>query len=155
MAADLNKAALIPKPVSVKATDGSFELKSGAVVCIGEGHSDLLPVANYLTDRLNPATGFNVTVQVAGVIPSSNYILLEIDSSKVSWARKAMSSPSPKKISNFRQVQLKAYFAESKPFVNCCLPLSKAANSRKVPGRSEPEPYSTILLTPTGDQCSM
>ena len=81
MATDLNQAALIPKPVSVKATGGSFELKSGAVVCIGEGRSELLPVANYLTDRLNPATGFNVTVQVAGVVPSSHYSVLEIDSS--------------------------------------------------------------------------
>ena len=81
MAADLNKAALIPKPVSVKATAGSFELKSGAVVCIDEGHSELIPVANYLTDRLNPATGFDIIVRVAGVIPASNYILLEINGS--------------------------------------------------------------------------
>ena len=77
VASDLTKVSLIPKPVLVKATGGFFELKNNAVIRITEGSSQLQPVAQYLADRLNPATGLNIPVQTSGEMPSSNCILLE------------------------------------------------------------------------------
>ena len=76
-AADLTKAALIPKPVSIKAAGGFFSLQSGAVIRISEESPELKRIARYLADRLNPATGFNLSIQSAGAIPASNCILLE------------------------------------------------------------------------------
>ncbi len=76
-ATDLTKVPLIPEPFSVKATGGYFELKANAVVGINPAAKDLQPVAQYLADLLNPATGFNITVKATGELPTSNYILLE------------------------------------------------------------------------------
>ena len=77
IAADITKAALIPKPVSVKATTGHFELKNNAVIRIGSDSPEMQKVAGYLADCLHPATGYDITVQASGEIPSSNCILLE------------------------------------------------------------------------------
>jgi hexosaminidase len=77
-ASDLTKAALIPKPVSVKATGGSFELLPGAVIRIAEGQPEMQKNAQYLADILNPSTGLSVKVVATGDMPASNYILLEI-----------------------------------------------------------------------------
>jgi hexosaminidase len=76
-ASDNSKAVLIPKPVAAKSTGGHFELRENAVIRIAETAKELQPVAQYLADRLNPATGLNVTVQNSGDMPSSNFILLE------------------------------------------------------------------------------
>ena len=76
-AADLTKAALIPKPVSVKAAGGFFTLQGGTVILISEESPELIHVAKYLADRLNPATGFNLAIHSAGAIHASNCILLE------------------------------------------------------------------------------
>ena len=76
-AADLTKAALIPKPVSVKAAAGFFTLQGGTVILISEESPELIHVAKYLADRLNPATGFNLAIHSAGAIHASNCILLE------------------------------------------------------------------------------
>jgi len=76
-AADLTRAALIPKPVSVKAAVGFFTLQGSTVICLSEESPELNRVARYLADRLNPATGFNLAIQTAGAIPASNCILLE------------------------------------------------------------------------------
>jgi len=81
VAADHTKAALIPKPVSVKTTDGFFELKDNAIIRITDETPEIKQVAKYLADKLNPATGFNVTVQTSGETPSSNCIQLETDTS--------------------------------------------------------------------------
>ncbi|MCL4481905.1 MAG: beta-N-acetylhexosaminidase [Bacteroidetes bacterium] len=77
IASDLTKANLIPKPVSVQATGNNFELQNNAVILIAESAQGLRPVAQYLANMLNPATGFNVTVKVAGEKPASNFIQLE------------------------------------------------------------------------------
>lgn len=73
--------ALIPKPVSVNLGTDYFELKSNAVIKIADGNPELQKVAQYLADRLNPATGLKVTVQLTGETPASNCILLETNAS--------------------------------------------------------------------------
>ncbi len=74
---DLTMTPLIPKPVSINNAEGVFELKNNAVVWISENTPGMVKVAKYLTDRLNPATGFNVIILTSGTIPTSNCILLE------------------------------------------------------------------------------
>lgn len=76
-ASDLSKAHLIPKPVSIVPADGVFELKNEATVRIPEGATELQPVAQYLADLLNPATGFNVKVQSSADQAASNCIVLD------------------------------------------------------------------------------
>lgn len=73
--------SLIPKPVSVKSGSDFFELQNNAIVKIADGDPDLRRVAQYLADRLKPATGFNVTVQASGDTPLSNCIILETNAS--------------------------------------------------------------------------
>lgn len=79
--ADLTMAALIPKPVSAKASEGTFELKNSTIIYISEEAPGLKKVAQYLADRLNPATGFNISIQASGTIPSSDCIILETNAS--------------------------------------------------------------------------
>lgn len=78
-ATDLSKSSLIPKPVTVKSTGGFFELTSGSAIHISDKQPELIPVAQYLANQLNPATGYNFTVQVSAVLPAVNAILLEIN----------------------------------------------------------------------------
>ncbi|MEI7421276.1 MAG: beta-N-acetylhexosaminidase [Prolixibacteraceae bacterium] len=84
-AADLTKAAIIPKPVSVNSTGKTFELSKDLLIVVNQASPELNKVAQYLADRLNPATGLNITVQSAGELPNSNFILLEtgINNSKL------------------------------------------------------------------------
>jgi hexosaminidase len=78
MATDLAKSALIPKPVSVKSAAGFFELKSSTVIQISDQNPELVPVAQYLANQLNPATGYNFSVKVSAEVPVADAILLEI-----------------------------------------------------------------------------
>jgi len=80
-AADLAKAALIPRPVSVVATGGFFELKNSMAILVSDKNPALVPVAQYLANQLNPATGYNLTVQVTDELTGTNSILLEINDS--------------------------------------------------------------------------
>jgi len=60
---DLTKNNVIPKPVSVTATGGSFTFtaKSDIHVMPG-GPEELIAIAGYLADRLNPSTGLSFEV---------------------------------------------------------------------------------------------
>lgn len=81
VAADMTSAPLIPKPVSVVATGGSMELRSDAVIYVPAGNPELKRSGQYLASLLNPSTGLNLRVQDSGDAPSSNCIILEINSS--------------------------------------------------------------------------
>jgi len=62
-ATDLSNVSIIPKPVSLTPSAGSFTLKNSSTIFI-EGHSDpILAVGKYLAARLSPATGFPMTVK--------------------------------------------------------------------------------------------
>ena len=56
---------LIPLPSSVNSTGGIFELKRGAKIQVSPATPELRAIAQYLAERLNPATGFGIPV-VAG-----------------------------------------------------------------------------------------
>ena len=59
---DLTKNAFIPLPVSIQASGSSFELKRRAEIVIDGDSYDLINVANYLADLLQPATGYNLEI---------------------------------------------------------------------------------------------
>jgi hexosaminidase len=49
---------LIPLPVSVTPTGGTLTLSETTTVYVEAGHDEILAVAQYLADRLRPATGY-------------------------------------------------------------------------------------------------
>ncbi|MCK9413130.1 MAG: beta-N-acetylhexosaminidase [Prolixibacteraceae bacterium] len=78
-AADLTKAALIPKPVSVKSGAGNFEFNGGLDIRVNEVNPGMISLAKYLDDFLTPATGSNNVILEPGVQKSEKYIQLETD----------------------------------------------------------------------------
>lgn len=61
--ADLSTISIIPKPVSLTPSAGTFTLTNSSSIFF-EGHSDgILNVGKYLADRLSPATGFPMAVK--------------------------------------------------------------------------------------------
>lgn len=75
-AADMAGTSLIPKPVSVVGTGGTFELANDAVIWINSGDPALLRVAGYLAEVLKPATGFIFRISTSGECPANNSIAL-------------------------------------------------------------------------------
>ena len=60
---DLSAVSIIPKPVMVIASSGTFSLKKSCTI-FAEGHSDeILNVGKYLAGKLSPATGFPLVVK--------------------------------------------------------------------------------------------
>ena len=73
---DLLKEFIIPKPVSIIATNSSFVLSEKTV--IQTSSDDLQSVGNYLAGILNPSTGFGIQVQTTDQAPGKGNIFLEI-----------------------------------------------------------------------------
>ncbi|MEP7258462.1 MAG: hypothetical protein ABI687_08740, partial [Flavitalea sp.] len=59
---DLAQQALIPKPVSVTAVKGSFEVVSGSSIYADGASAEVARLAQYLSDKLKPATGYALAV---------------------------------------------------------------------------------------------
>lgn len=75
---DLSKESIIPKPVSITATGGTFKLKGSTDICIQGESSELKQIGQYLADRLKPATGFEFEVRSTTKEPRSGCIYLTI-----------------------------------------------------------------------------
>ena len=76
---DLLKDNIIPKPASLTATGSSFELNAKSE--IHYQHSDLKPIAEYLSGLLQPATGFKLPVKEMSSMPSTDHIFLSLTDS--------------------------------------------------------------------------
>ena len=63
---DLSRENLIPKPVSVNPTGNSFELTKQTVIYIPGESVELKNVAEYLAEKLKPATGFDLEIKPSG-----------------------------------------------------------------------------------------
>src|SRR5580765_441540 len=71
---DLTKENLIPKPVSVTASGGVFELtKESAIYTEGES-AELKQIGQYLADKISPATGFGLKVSSSKGAPGPGNI---------------------------------------------------------------------------------
>ena len=76
---DLAEQQVIPKPVSVTATGSSFEIDENTVVEYQT--ENLKPIAEYLVNLLQPATGFKFPLKEATSKRSSNSVLLMLTDS--------------------------------------------------------------------------
>ena len=67
---------IIPMPVSVTSTGGSFVLPSTADIYVQPGTAELIAIGQYLADKLNPSTGYGLQVlTTTGTPPSGNIYL--------------------------------------------------------------------------------
>lgn len=60
---DMTKNSVIPKPVSVVATNGTFALDDGCAIYVEAGNDGLMKNANHLAEMLRNATGFELEVK--------------------------------------------------------------------------------------------
>ncbi len=71
---------LIPKPVSVTPTEGTFELTANTQIFVDPANNELLFIGQYLADHLNPSTGFGTQVKVGkGTFSAGNIYLTTVD----------------------------------------------------------------------------
>ena len=76
---DLAKNSVIPKPVFVQATGGSFSLSAKSDIYIAPGSTEeLAGIGSYLADKINPSTGFALEVITDGKKPGKGDILLTL-----------------------------------------------------------------------------
>jgi hexosaminidase len=82
---DLSKSEIIPKPVSVNATGDYFIIKPETAILTGGESVELKNIAQYLADRLKPATGFEFRVSSSSGAEGTGNIILTLagDSSKL------------------------------------------------------------------------
>ena len=72
---DLNETNLIPKPISVEAIPGSFQIQSSTKIYYDQDEN----LAAYLADLLKPATGFNLATASSTDKNAKNSIHLSVD----------------------------------------------------------------------------
>lgn len=66
---------LIPMPVSVEMTGGAFTLSPDATIYVPPGDTEVEAIGQYLANRLNTATGYNLRVLATQTPPSKNMYL--------------------------------------------------------------------------------
>lgn len=76
---DLSRNSIIPKPVSVEATGGSFTLTARSDIFVMPGSpEEVKGIAGYLAEKVNPSTGFGLEVITDGKKPGKGDIMLSI-----------------------------------------------------------------------------
>lgn len=65
---------IIPVPVSVTPSSGSFAVRPDARVCVEPDSADIRAVGRYFVDRLKPATGYDLKIAAVDT-PAANSIL--------------------------------------------------------------------------------
>jgi hexosaminidase len=76
---DLNKAVLIPKPLAVKASGEVFELTRNTGIYYQDQSEEAHKIGQYLAEKLNPSTGFNLQVLSSDQKTRTNFILLTLN----------------------------------------------------------------------------
>ncbi len=56
------RIAVIPKPMKLEQTSGNFALKHKTAIYVQSSSAEIKNIANYLADRLRPATGLSLVV---------------------------------------------------------------------------------------------
>lgn len=90
VSADTPTPALIPLPVSVELTDGTFTLPEEATITVDSDlyhsgdpeHVELLMLGNYLSEHLSPATGYTMKVQLLQDVETHGTISLALGGAK-------------------------------------------------------------------------
>ncbi len=68
---------LIPKPMAVTKGNGAFDLLHSTSIYTSQGNKEVAFIANYLADKLRPATGYPLVVST-NAIPEDNFISLDL-----------------------------------------------------------------------------
>ncbi len=76
--ADLTKAAIIPRPVSVSATGETFKLNAKTAIFVDAGSEEILKTGQYLAEKLNVTTGLAIAVNEAKAEPAKGSILITL-----------------------------------------------------------------------------
>ena len=74
---DLSKENIIPQPISITATGNAFVLTDDSDIYV-EGPEELKQIGQYLADKLNPSTGFDMKVASTTGAPKSGNIHLTL-----------------------------------------------------------------------------
>lgn len=75
---DLAKTNVIPKPVSVVADGGAFDLTDQTNIFVQGESAELNKIGQYLADKLNPSTGLGLEVKNTQEEPASGNIYLAL-----------------------------------------------------------------------------
>jgi len=75
---DASIDTIIPKPVSVSASAGTFELTSGTAI-VANGGAEAVRIGQFLADKLKPATGFGFSVSEGQDTSKSGNIYLMLN----------------------------------------------------------------------------
>lgn len=67
---------IIPMPVSITSTGGSFLLPNTADIYVEPGTAELTAIGQYLADKLNPSTGYGMQVLMTTGAPANGNIYL-------------------------------------------------------------------------------
>ena len=70
---------VIPRPVEVVATGGTFRLSAETGIYVEPATDELKAIGQYLADRLNPATGYTMQVQGTDGAPAAGNIFLSLN----------------------------------------------------------------------------
>jgi len=76
MTTNLAEHPLIPRPVSVTAGNGAFELDENTDIYVQGDAEAMMHAAQYLADKLNPSTGLDVQVVSTEAAPDAGHIFL-------------------------------------------------------------------------------
>jgi hexosaminidase len=69
-------ANIIPMPVSVTSTGGQFSLAASSAICVEPGTAEVVGIGQYLADRLNAPTGYDMQVRVVQGAPAKGNLYL-------------------------------------------------------------------------------
>lgn len=75
---DLSKENVIPKPLSVVSSGGWFNLTDQTDIYVQGESADLMQIAQYLADKLNPSTGLGLEVKTTVETPPPGNIYLSL-----------------------------------------------------------------------------
>jgi hexosaminidase len=70
--------AVIPRPASVEADGGIFNLTNLAAIYVDPETDETKAIGQYLADKINPSTGYNIQVRAASGVPGKGNILLSL-----------------------------------------------------------------------------
>ncbi len=76
---DLSKEILIPKPTSLVATGSSFSINTKTVIYV---QNENKKIGTYLSNLLQPSTGFNLKIETSEEKPSKGIVLFLTNSNK-------------------------------------------------------------------------
>ncbi|MDX8338512.1 family 20 glycosylhydrolase [Draconibacterium sp. IB214405] len=80
---DLTKTAFIPKPTSVTASGGAYNLANAKLIYVQEGAEGLLPTAEIVAEKITQLTGTEVEIKTTNSTPSKGIYIAISDNDQL------------------------------------------------------------------------